>query len=113
MYEELLNFLKNQECFIEIEGKGSSLDKFLEFYNAEYSPLITKNSDGVIWLEDNANKWGVEYRLYVRNCPQESVKHLGFKRNTDYRNEFPYRLNDKKIIQFLFQQGYRIGLNRG
>jgi len=112
MYEDLLEFLEREDCFIEIEGKGRALDNVLDNYNSEYTPHITKNSDGIIWLEDDANKWGVEYRLYVRVCPPDDVKALGFTRNTAYRDDFSYRLNNKEIIEFLFQQGYRIGFNR-
>ena len=109
----MLDFLERKDSFIEIEGKGKSLDNVIADYNTEYSQHITKNSEGVIWLEDDANKWGVEYRLYVRDCPLDQAKILGFSQNTDYRDEFKYRLNSKKAIKFLFQQGYRIGFNRG
>jgi len=112
MYEELVDFLNNQECFIEAEGKFSSINNFITIYNDKFGTTLTANEDGIILLQDDANKWGLELRLYVRTCSSINVKRLGFTHNEAYRNDFSYRLNNNKIVKYLFNIGYRIGLNR-
>lgn len=107
--EELDNFIKNNDSgvFIEVEGKPSVLKDFYERYNAQYSANINKTTDGVIELQDNANKWGIELRLYLHVKPT-CIKAT---KNTVYRSEYPYRINDKEIIKELFRLGYHIGRN--
>lgn len=111
MYEELIEFLRNEECFIEAEGKYSALNNFIRNYNANFNTNLTISDDGIIFLKDDANKWGLELRLYVRNCPPINVKRLGFTYNDAYRNDFSYRLNNNDIVNYLFNIGYRIGFN--
>lgn len=93
--------------FIEAEGRPSRLDSFYAEYNAKYSQAINENSDGIIVLDEDANKWGLELRLYLHFNP--SCMHAA--RNRDYRNEYEYRINDVDVIQKLFELGYRIGQN--
>ncbi len=112
MYEELVEFLSSEECFIEAEGKISSINSFIDRYNREYGATLRSVDDGIILLQDDANKWGLELRLYVRTCPPINVKRLGFTHNNAYRNDFTYRLNNNVIVNFLFNIGYRIGFNR-
>lgn len=108
---ELLNFLRNKECFIEAEGKTSSLNNFIEDYNNRYGESLSIYDDGIIHLKPNANKWGLELRLYVRTRPPENVYELGFTHNNAYRDDFMYRLNDNHIVKLLLENGYRIGFN--
>ena len=112
MYEELVDFLSTEECFIEAEGKMSSINNFIDRYNSTFGTELRSNDDGIILLQDDANKWGLELRLYVRSCPPINVKRLGFTYNDAYRNDFTYRLNNNDIVNFLFDIGYRIGFNR-
>ena len=112
MYEELVEFLSAEECFIEAEGKMSSINNFIDRYNSAFGTTLRSNDDGIILLQDDANKWGLELRLYVRSCPPINVKRLGFSHNDAYRNDFTYRLNNNDIVNFLFDIGYRIGFNR-
>ena len=112
MYEELINFLSTQECFIEAEGKLSSMNNFINNYNSRFGTTLSIYDDGIILLQDDANKWGLELRLYVRTCPPINVKRLGFTHNNAYRNDFSYRLNNNDIVNYLFNIGYRIGFNR-
>ena len=93
--------------FIEAEGKPSRLNNFYAQYNAKYSPSIDGRTDGIIVLDKDANKWGLELRLYLHFSP--SCMHAA--RNRDYRNEYEYRINDVDVIWDLFNLGYRIGLN--
>lgn len=112
MYEELIAFLSTEECFIEAEGKILSITNFINRYNRQFGTTLRSNDDGIILLQDDANKWGLELRLYVRSCPPINVKRLGFTHNNAYRNDFTYRLNNNDIVNYLFDIGYRIGFNR-
>ena len=112
MYDDLTEFLSNEECFIEAEGKLSAITTFIANYNMKYGTTLSSNDNGIILLQDDANKWGLELRLYVRTCPPIKVKRLGFTHNNAYRNDFSYRLNNNDIVNFLFELGYRIGFNR-
>ena len=93
--------------FIEAEGKLSIINKFITRYNSSYSPTITTQTYGIICLEEDANKWGLELRLYLHFAP--TCIHA--TKNTVYRNSYPYRINDVNVIEELFTLGYRIGFN--
>ena len=108
----LQNFLSGErQFFIEAEAKNSRMQNFIQDYNQHYSPSINAHSDGIVLLQDDANKWGLELRLYVKSCPPDNVKRLGFTHNNAYRGDYSYRLNDKDAIYYLFDHGCRIGLN--
>lgn len=96
-----------RSCFIEAEGKPSTLNNFITTYNSSYSPSITLQTDGIICLEEDANKWGLELRLYLHFAP--TCIHA--TKNSVYRNDYSYRINDVSVIKELFTLGYRIGLN--
>lgn len=107
--EQLDMFIKDKDndVFIEAEGKASTLDKFFGEYNLKYKPSIGKETDGIIYLDENKNKWGLELRLYMHNRPD----FVNVTQNTVYRSEYSYRVNDVQMIRELFDLGYRIGLN--
>lgn len=107
--QELDNFIRENEndVFIEAEGRPSRLRSFFKEYNDKYSPSINSDSDGIIVLAEDANKWGLELRLYLRNMPDC----IEATHNTVYRSDYSYRINDKEVIKDLFDLGYRIGLN--
>lgn len=107
--QELDYFIRNNSdnVFIEAEGKPSRLRKFYAEYNLKYSPSINNDSEGIIVLEEDANKWGLELRLYMHYNP--TCIHA--TRNRAYRNEYGYRINDVDVIKNLFELGYRIGHN--
>lgn len=107
--QDLDYFIKsnNDDVFIEAEARPSRLKSFYAEYNSKYSPSINDNSEGIIVLEEDANKWGLELRLYLHNLP--TCIHA--TRNRDYRNDYEYRINDVHVIQELFAMGYRIGEN--
>ncbi len=106
---DLDNFIKENgdNVFIEAEGKPTRLANFYQEYNSNYSPSINNSTDGIIVLEENANKWGLELRLYMHYEPT----FIRATRNRAYRNEYGYRINDVEIIKELFDLGYRIGEN--
>lgn len=60
--------------FIEAEGKPSTLNNFFADYNNSYFPSISNQTDGIICLEEDANKWGLELRLYFIFCQLLSIQ---------------------------------------
>lgn len=113
MYEELLNFLNGEDSFfIEAEATPQRMKNFIREYNRKYNDTVTLyGTDGILLLQEDANKWGLELRLYVQNRPPVAVYSLGFAPNDTYRSGYSYRLSENGIVTFLFDQGYRIGLN--
>ncbi len=107
--QDLDRFIKvsGNEVFIEAEAKPSRLKSFYTEYNSMYSPTINDSTDGIIVLEEDANKWGLELRLYLHNCPS----FIQTTKNKVYRSEYSYRINDVDLIWGLFGLGYRIGIN--
>ena len=107
--EELDYIIRNndEEIFIEAEGRPSRLRSFFDEYNGRYSPSIDDDSEGIIVLDEDANKWGLELRLYLHFSP--TCIHA--TRNRAYRNDYEYRINDVDVIWDLFDLGYRIGEN--
>ena len=114
MVNRILNFLneiksKGGSFFIEEEALPRTMTNFIDSYNITH-PAIDLDSKGIICLQDNANKWGIELRLYVPVAPPTAISAL-FCRNMVYRVEYSHRLNDNNIIRELFEHGCRIGLN--
>ena len=107
--KQLDHFIKssNSNVFIEAEARPSRLDSFYAQYNSTYAPSVNNSTDGIIVLDEDANKWGLELRLYLHNKPD----FVSVTRNTVYRPEYSYRINDVDLIWDLFALGYRIGLN--
>ena len=65
---------------------------------------------GLIALNEDANKWRLELRLYFNDKSGISDE-IQVTRNSVYRPEYRFRINDVGIIKKLFERGYRIGLN--
>ena len=115
MLKRILDFLNDikqngGDFFIEAEAKPGTMAKFINDYNQTHTPAITLYSEGIIVLQEDANKWALELRLYVPVAPPADIAHL-FGKNRVYKAEYLYRLNDNRIIRELFNNGYRIGLN--
>lgn len=109
---DFLNYIKQNgyDFFIEAEAKPGTMNTFISDYNRTHTPAIATNSEGIIVLQDDANKWALELRLYVPIAPPTDIAHL-FGRNRVYKTEYSYRLNDNGIIRELFNNGCKIGLN--
>lgn len=113
-YIDFYKFLQisNQSIFIEVEGRSESIDKFVRYYSQNYD-VINNSSEGICILNSNVDKWGVEYRIYfngIERIPQywDDRKY----RNSKYRaSKYHYRIDDKKLVEYLFDNGYRIGYN--
>ncbi len=115
MLDEILDFLDDikrsgGDFFIEAEAAPKTMQSFIDSYNAVQSPAITMDSDGIIPLKPDVNKWGLELRLYVNAVPPAGIRHL-FSRNRTYKTEYAYRLNDNDIVWALFRNGCKIGIN--
>lgn len=108
---DLDRFIKDSgdDVFIEAEGKLSRLRSFYAEYNSSYCADIGSSTDGIIVLDEDANKWGLELRLYLHHDP--SCLNVNATRNRTYRCEYAYRINDVDVIRNMFDLGYRIGLN--
>ena len=115
MHNQVARFLAEihshgKSFLIEAEGRVDDIDSFIAGYNCSHSEQIGMNSYGIRVLKDDANKWGLELRLYVPKTPPESLIKI-FTRYTVYRPEYTYRLNDYAIIRALLGMGFEIGLN--
>ncbi len=106
---QLDNFIQSvgDSVFIEAEGRPSRLRGFYEKYNSLYTPGINDSTEGIIVLDEDANKWGLELRLYLHHAPS----FMNATHNRAYRKEYEYRINDVDVIWELFDLGYRIGEN--
>ncbi|MEI0701508.1 hypothetical protein [Brachyspira intermedia] len=98
----LINHFKNVGCRIEIEGKKSDILK---------EGITDFSLDSVRDWEENANKWGVEYRIYFNgNVPDiysSYVKNNAFF-NTD---RFLYVINNNELARIMLNNGFRLGDN--
>ena len=99
-----------QSVFIEAEAKPSTMRNFLAEYNSQFSPRLYGDEEGLITLQDDADKWGLELRLYFEDRAGIPAG-VTVTSNRAYRSEWPYRFNDKNVIMDLFALGYHIGLN--
>lgn len=109
---ELDKFIKENadQVFIELEAKKSKVISFCNEYNNKYGENIDCYSDGIISLDESADKWAKEFRLYLNYKP--SIDGIKVTRNTVYRGEYPYRINNNQLIMEMFELGYRIGINK-
>ena len=99
-----------QEVFIEAEGKPSVIEKFIGEYNYRYGHHIDEHENGIIVLQDDANKWGLELRMYF-NDKSGIPSMINVTKTRGYRGEYLYRINDIQLIQDMFSLGYEIGCN--
>ena len=101
----LVNFLQDQNDFyIEVEGKLPQIQKKLGLN-------LTEKDDGVCALDKNANKWGLEYRLYTHERPTPPLGN-SFHSNTEFRHtEYEYRLSDNDLVSSLLSSGFHLGRN--
>ncbi|MDD4690348.1 MAG: hypothetical protein PHE51_11470 [Eubacteriales bacterium] len=115
MYQEFLDFLQhnNQRIFIDVEGKQDKIQNFITKYNSSYAENVAIGDDGICLLSNTVDKWSIELRIYFNDTTGIPVYWNGRKyRNHNYRSdEFDYRLDDNKLMWFLFDSGYRLGYN--
>ena len=99
-----------QEVFIEAEGRPSVIEKFIDVYNCRYGHHIDEDENGIIVLQDDANKWGLELRMYF-NDKSGIPSAINVTKTRGYRGEYLYRINDIQLIRDMFSLGYEIGCN--
>lgn len=106
------NFFRqsHQEVFIEAEGKPSVIRNFIKRYNSNYGHHINENEDGIIVLQEDANKWGLELRMYFDD-KSGVPKEINVTKTKGYRGEYSFRINDINLINQMFSLGYEIGCN--
>jgi len=110
--QQIDDFFKNsgQTVFIEAEAKESRMRDFIAEYNRRLSENLSISDEGIISLENDANKWGLELRCYFNNRNGFPAG-VQITSNRAYRPEYSYRFNDVDLIWDLFDLGYRIGTN--
>lgn len=114
-YQDFLDFLQNnpQAIFIEVEGRQNNINQFVADYNQRYNCSVSMHSPGICILGQDVDKWGIEYRIYLKNINNMPSYWADRQyNNRRYRaNEFSYRVDDKGLVEYLFNNGYRIGYN--
>lgn len=114
MYNDFLQFLLDtkQRIYIDAEAREDKMQIFISKYNNNYNESVSIGDEGICLLGD-VDKWGVELRIYFNDTINIPTYWNARKyRNNNYRsNEFSYRLDDNKLVGFLFDNGYRIGYN--
>ena len=99
-----------QSVFIEAEAKSSRMQNFLNEYNRNYQTNLVFASDGIIALDETADKRGLELRCYFHNRTDFPTG-VNVTANRAYRPEYQFRFNNGEVIRALFALGYRIGAN--
>lgn len=111
-HEAFFDFLSKskQQYFIEVEGKGTNIDKFIVKHNTTYGRAVNRSSKGICVL-GSVDKWGIELRIYFYN-KTDIPKNWHVQKNNIFRNnQYPYRLDNNKLIEFLFSKGCKLGIN--
>lgn len=110
---ELATFFEDtgQPVRIEIEGKPGAIEQFIQRYNDRYNQSLTENSEGVVVLEEGANKWGIEYRLYFNDDNGLPIGVTVTRNRSSYQGQYSLRINDNNVIEELFEYGFKVGEN--
>lgn len=112
--KELVDWIRSskQQVLIEAEAKPSRMSSFIAEHNAAYSRTVSTNDEGIVLLQDDANKWGLELRIYFQNKRgMPSAFSAIAKVNNTYKDQYLYRINDNEIIEELFSNSFHIGIN--
>ena len=103
----------NRSIRLEAEGKRERLHRFFEDYRKITCERLDFDTDGIVLLQDDADKWGLELRIYISditNFPQEYTAYL--TSNTRFEEKYQAyaaRLNNNRLIMQLIRTGLRIG----
>ncbi len=103
----------NRNIRLEAEGKRERLRSFFNEYGNITGEPLTFNTDGIVLLQDDADKWGLELRIYISditNFPQEYSAYL--TSNTRFEAKYKAyaaRFNNNELIMQLIRTGLRIG----
>ena len=100
-----------QHVLIEVEGKQSTINNFIAEYNKTHTP-ISSTSNGIVLLQDDADKWGLEERVYLQSktgIPDELKKRA--RKNDAYKADYPFRISDNALVGALLYEGFNVGIN--
>ncbi|MCC6722940.1 MAG: hypothetical protein IT258_00420 [Saprospiraceae bacterium] len=103
----------NRNTRIEIEGKRKVILKYSTDYESITGSEIDLDEDYVTLLEDDADKWGREMRIYF-SCEDEdalpdSINDLKTVGGRHGYEQWSHRLNNRDVIDRLFSYGFRLG----
>ena len=102
----------NRITRIEAEGKKNSLSKFFVDYQNITGINLTFNTDGIVLLDDDANKWSLELRIYISDVTNFPTQYKNLlTTNTRFEEKykaFAARLNNNDLIMDLIRTGLRI-----
>lgn len=111
-YDDLIGFLNTlDDFFIEVEGKPQPLRHFIEEYNSKMNAGITMHTDGICQLNEDVNKWGLEFRVYKNIRPNPLLGNKFHKNNMIRHPEYEYRLSDNDLVEPLLYDGFDLGQN--
>lgn len=115
---ELARYLiaNNRDIRIEAEARQSRLESFFNQYRRITGESINGDTDGIVLLQNDADKWGLELRIYMSNADNFPAHYSDYL-TTCTRVEEKYqgylaRLNNNDIIIELIRIGFRIGENQ-
>ena len=103
----------NRSRRLEAEGKRRRLHRFFEDYRKITGERLDFDTDGIVLLQEDADKWGLELRIYISditNFPQEYTAYL--TSNTRFEEKYrayAARFNNNRLIMQLIRNGLRIG----
>jgi hypothetical protein len=114
---ELAGYLANpvRRTRIEIEAKQSKITEYDNTYHTMTGFRLPVNSSSVTILDDSADKWGVESRIYFVMAEHDvlppSVQEIITSCNRPDASYEIYttRLNNKAVIEKLFNVGFLVG----
>ncbi len=98
---------------LEAEAKEDRLRRFFSEYRRITGEPLTDRTDGIVVLQDDADKWGLELRIYISDItdfPEEYRRYL--TSNTRFEEKYQAyaaRLNNNYLIMQLIRIGLRIG----
>lgn len=98
---------------LEAEGKRERLQRFIAEYNNITGIDIDSHTDGIVLLQDDADKRGPELRVYfsdITNFPRKYSSYL--RSNTIPENNYRHfvkRINNNNLINSIIKSGLRIG----
>jgi hypothetical protein len=98
---------------IEIEAREKTINNYAPHYLAQTGLNFPFGADSVTMLDNNADKWGREMRLYFTVTNQAGIPHLVSQVMTvggrPGYDTWDQRVNSKDIIDELFDIGFTLG----
>ena len=111
----LVDYIREKQMHvrIEIEARPDVIRRFVSNHNSRYGCSITENSSGIIKLKPDADKWGVEQRVYFTGNEDFPTDFSSLLRgnNTYHSDLYPYRINHVGVVTGLFDNGFVVGDN--